>query len=78
MNTNYRFSDTATSDTISAASLEQAVEKYLRNYDTAEMESGETFDAKVFSGDDLMDLCAVVTVTADGKSGVSGHEISAR
>lgn len=76
--TNYRFSDEATSDRIEANSLEGAVSKYLTNYDTAEMESGETFTAKVFSGEDLMDLAAIVTVTADGKSGVEDWDISAR
>jgi len=77
MNT-YRISDTATSDEVIAPSLAEAVAKYLKNYDTDEMENGETFDDRVFTGEELMDLAAVVTVTADGKSGVETYEIAGR
>jgi len=74
MNT-YRISDTATSDEVNAPTLNDAVAKYLKNYATAEMEKGDTFTARVFTGEGLMDLAAVVTVTADGKSGVETYEI---
>lgn len=71
----YRFSDEATSDEIEAESLEDAVGKYLTRYDTAEMEAGETFVARVFFGEDESER-ASVTVSADGKSGVAAWEIN--
>ena len=74
----YRLSDEATSNEYTAVSVEDAVAQFLRRYDTAEMLDGETFTARVYSGEDLLDLVAVATVTADGKSGVKSYAIEAR
>ena len=76
--TRYRLSDEATSNEYTAVSVEAAVAQFLRRYDTAEMLDGETFTARVYSGEDLLDLVAVATVTADGKSGVKSYAIEAR
>lgn len=74
----YRISDDATSNQYATNTARQAVEKFVRNYDTAEMSSGDTFTARVFTGADQLDLCALVTVTADGKGGVAGVVVEAR
>ena len=78
MKNNYRISDEATSNTYTADSITDAVEQFLSSYDTAEMDDGDTFTARVFAGEDLLDLIAVITVTADGKGGVSDHIIAAK
>lgn len=75
-NNSYRISDEATSNDISATSVAAAVKKFLIGYDTAEMEAGETFAAKVFDAENC--LLAVATVEADGKSGVKSWTVSPR
>ena len=75
-NNSYRISDEATSNDISASSVETAVKKFLSGYDTAEMESGETFAAKVYDAENI--LLAIATVVADGKSGVKSWTIRFR
>lgn len=70
----YRFSDEATSETREANSLQEAVESYLEGYDTADMEAGETFTAKVFDGEP--GELAKVTVAANGKGGVQSWAIN--
>ena len=72
----YRFSDEATSDTVEAKSISAAVEKYLSHYDTAEMEAGDTFTARIYDPENV--LLATVTVTADGKGRVQSSEIHPR
>ena len=78
MKNNYRISDEATSNEYTAVSLDEAMAQFLRRYDTDEMLDGETFTARVYAGDELLDLVAVATVTADGKSGVKSYAIEAR
>lgn len=77
-NKTFRISDEATSNEYTAANVASAVAQFIRKYDTAEMGSGETFQARLYAGDDLRELVAVVTVTADGKAGVATHTISPR
>lgn len=74
MNT-FRIADEATSNEYLAAFPADAVKQFLRNYDTAEMGDGETFTARVYTGSDLREVVAIVTVTANGQGGVKSHSI---
>ena len=71
----FRFSDAATSDEITAPVVADAVAKYARKYDPGEMEDGDTTEARIYTGATLMDLCAILTITADGRGGVKSRSL---
>jgi predicted transcriptional regulator len=76
--TTYRIVEEATSDQYKAVTAHNALTQFVRYYDTAEMSNGDSFSVRVYEGEKLDELCAVATVTANGKGGVAGWTMEER